>query len=419
MATDSVEQAVPGQSKHFYGYSIVIAATFVMIASMGSYYTFGVFLKPVIDDFGWSRALASGAFSVSGITMGLSGVFWGKLNDQYGPRLVVTLSGVLVGLGYLLSYLMNSVWQLYFFCGVLGGVGLGGIFVPLTSTVARWFTVRRGMMMGIVVAGIGLGNLLSAPIASYLIINYRWRVSYLVIGAVTLVITLVAAQFLKRDPGQIGQAPYGAKDVKELRSNKRTVELSTHAATRTSQFWFTTGLSLCFGFCLTAVLVHLAPFATDIGISPGTAASFLSVLGVGTIIGRLAFGRIGDRIGYRSVYMLCFALTTLTMVWILFTAGVWGFYTFAMVFGIAYGGCAMAQPLLAAELFGMKSHGVILGVIGLGFSLGCAIGPFALGYIFDISHHYQLGFIISGIIAVLGLVLTALVRPTRYRSGKA
>jgi MFS family permease len=411
-------KAASPQSKFYYGYAIVTAAALIMIACMGSYYTFGVFLKPIVEDLGGSRALISGAFSLAVVIMGLCGIFWGKLNDRYGPRWVLTISGILVSSGYLFSFLENSIWQLYLFYGFLAGVGLGGIFVPLTTTVPRWFIVRRGIMTGIVVSGIGFGNLLSGPIANTLLVRYSWRTSYLIIGLVTLGVTVIAAQFLKRDPAQVGQEPYGAKSLEKLKVRNSRADFSLKSAVRTIQFWYTIALNLCFGFCLTGIMVHIAPYATDIGNSPSTAASYLSVIGVGSIIGRLVFGRIGDRIGYRMVYILCFALMCFSLIWILFIISVGGFYVFALAFGLAYGGCATGQPLLAANLFGLKSHGVILGVIGNGFSLGCAIGPLVLGYIFDVSRHYLVGLIASAVIAAVGLVFTALVKPTGQYTSK-
>jgi MFS family permease len=398
---------------YFYGYTIVITATIIMTVCMGAYYSFGVFLKPIASDFGWSRALTSGAFSISVIVMGLTGLFFGRMNDRFGPRLVLTLSGFLIGIGYLLSYLIDSLWQLYFFYGVLTGVGLGGVFVPLASTVARWFVARRGIMTGIAISGIGIGSLVSPPIANQLISNYDWRISYLFIGGITLVVATIAAQFLKRDPSVIGQVPYGSTQVVNQRVNHRGVDFSLNAAISTSQFWLTFALSLFFGFSLTAIMVHIAPYATDAGISATTAASFISMIGIGSILGRLFLGKIGDRIGYRAIYILCFIMMSLSILWIIFISSILSIYIFALVFGISYGGSAMAQSLLVAELFGMKSHGVIMGATGIGFSIGCAAGPFTVGYIFDITYHYQLGLIISLISAVLALLATILIKPTR------
>src|SRR6185436_7694842 len=127
----------------------------------------------------------------------------------FGPRMVLTICGVLIGCGYLLMSQVTAVWHLYLFYGVIVGAGLGGTFVPLTSTTARWFVARRGIMTGIVTAGIGVGTFVGPPVASWLITIYSWRTSYIILGSIVLVGTASAAQFLRRDPAQMGTRPYG------------------------------------------------------------------------------------------------------------------------------------------------------------------------------------------------------------------
>jgi len=124
----------------------------------------------------------------------------GGLNDRLGPRIVLTIAGFLAGLGYLLMSQIGAAWQLYLFHGVVVGVGMSGILVPMLSTVARWFVARRNVMSGIVMAGIGVGTLVASPVANWLISVYEWRVSYIIMGSIVLIVTVLAAQFLKRDP---------------------------------------------------------------------------------------------------------------------------------------------------------------------------------------------------------------------------
>ncbi len=138
------------KSKFFYGYIVAITAFFIMVLIWGTYYSFGIFFKPVSTEFGWTRAMTSGAFSLSMIMYGLLGIVMGGLNDRLGPRLVMTFCGFFLGLGYLLMSQTNTIWQLYLFYGGIIGIGMGGSWVPLTSTIARWFVKRRSMVTGIV-----------------------------------------------------------------------------------------------------------------------------------------------------------------------------------------------------------------------------------------------------------------------------
>ena len=212
MAGDKASPDAAGAPEgFFYGYTVAAAATFIMVLVFSVHYSFGVFFLPLLNEFSWTRAMTAGAFSAVWVAQGLLAIVMGGLNDRLGPRLVLTVCGVLIGSGYLLMSQVSAVWHLYLFYGVIVGAGLGGTFVPLTSTTARWFVVRRGLMTGIVTAGVGIGALVGPPTVSALISGYDWRVSYLILGTVVLVGVTLAAQFLRRDPAQMGTVPYGAE----------------------------------------------------------------------------------------------------------------------------------------------------------------------------------------------------------------
>ena len=166
MARQVIRQPHGGKPEFFYGYIVVVAAFLIMVAIFGLYYCFGIFFDPMLLEFGWTRAMTSGAFSLSMVVYGLLNVAVGGLTDRFGPRMVVTICGLLIGLGYLLMSQISAVWQLYLFYGVIIGAGMGGSFIALLSSVARWFVKRRGMMTGIVMAGIGIGTLIGPPVAS-------------------------------------------------------------------------------------------------------------------------------------------------------------------------------------------------------------------------------------------------------------
>ena len=156
------------EARFFYGYIIVASAFLILVLTIGVNFTFGVFLPVLLDEFSWTRAIASGAFSLNLALTGLIGVVAGKMTDQYGPRIVVTVCGVLLGLGYLLMSQANTLWHLYLFYGVIVGIGMSISQTPLPSTIARWFVKRRGMMTGIAVTGIGVGILIMPPAVSWL-----------------------------------------------------------------------------------------------------------------------------------------------------------------------------------------------------------------------------------------------------------
>jgi MFS family permease len=390
---------------------VAVAASCIIAATFGAYLAFGVFFKPLLTEFGWTRGLTSGAFSLSMVMGGLLGIVMGGLTDRLGPRRVLTLCGFFLGLGYLLMSRVNAAWQLYLFYGVIVGVGMSGILVPLLSTVARWFVRRRSMMTGIVVSGTGIGTLIGPPVANWLISTYTWRTSYMILGGAVLIIVVSAAQLLRRDPAQMGQLPYGESEGGERESKVRTEGFSLKQAAYTRQLWILSAMLFCFGFCLFSSIVHIVPHATDLGISAASAASILAIIGAGGIAGNVVLGTAADRIGNRQVILICFILMSSSLFWLVPATKVWMLCLFAAVLGFARGGMSASESPLVARLFGLSSHGLIYGVIGLGFTTGAAIGPFLTGSIFDVTGSYQTAFLICAGIGIVGLILTTLLTP--------
>ncbi|MFC1901868.1 MFS transporter [Chloroflexota bacterium] len=405
-----VNQPVKTKPRFFYGYVVVVVACIIRMTIFGSRGSFGVFFKPLIAEFGWTRALTSGAFSLATIVQGLSGIVMGGLNDRLGPRIVMTLTGFLVGLGFLLLSQTSAAWQLYLFYLVMG-IGMGGSFAPPMSTVARWFVKRRSMMTGIVIAGANIGGMIAPPAVNWLISAYGWRNSYIVMGSVVLVIVILGAQFLRRDPAKMGQVPYGGYEEGKQPLNSRTEGFSFKEATHTPQFWMVFAMVVCFGFSQVACSVHIVPHATDLGISAASAASILATIAAAALAGGIVLGSVADRIGNRRTFVICFILMTAALFWLLAARELWMLYLFAAVLGFSGGGTATLESTLTAELFGMRSHGLNLGVISGGFTIGAAIGPLITGYIFDVSGSYQLAFLITAFVGIVALILSATLRP--------
>jgi MFS family permease len=385
-----------------------------MIMMYGTYNSFGVFFEPVLTDFGWTRAMASGGYSLSWIMQGLLGVIMGRFTDRFGPRVVLTICGFLLGLGYLLMSQISAVWQLYLFYGVIIGAGMSGSWVPIVSTVARWFTKRRSMMTGIVLIGVSIGTLIAPPVASWLISAFDWRISYIIVGSVVLVVVILAAQLLRRDPTRVGQRPYGENEVEKQEYVLETHSLSLREAVHTKQFWLASGMFFGVGFCSYTIMTHIVLHAIDLGISSTIAANILATIGGLSIVGRVVLGGVADRIGNRQVFIIGFILMSASLFWVVPIKEVWELYLFAAIFGFAFGGCATSESPLVAELFGLSSHGLILGAINLlGFTFGAAIGPFIAGSVFDMTNSYQLAFIACAATGIAGLILTIVLKPIK------
>ncbi len=405
------------QNKHrrfFYGYVVVTAMFFVMVVGWGSIYSFGVFLKPVLVDFGWTNAATSGAYSLYMFIHGLFYIVTGRLTDRFGPRAVLTVCGILLGLGYFLMSQVSLIWQIYLFYGVIIGISMSGFFVPIVSTVVRWFVERRGLMTSIVVAGVGAGTMVLPPLAGWLISNYGWRTCYVIVGTIVLLFAVSAAQFLRRDPAQMGQSPYGEPEpdanVPGLPSGLAGFSLSE--AIRTSQFWVFTAILFCFGFSLQTVMVHIVTHAIELGNSAMISASIMTFIGGLSIAGRLIIGIGSDIIGNKRALVICLTFLPVALFGLMGAKELWMLYLFAAIFGFAYGGEVSLSSPIVAEVFGLKSHGIILGfILFLGATAGGAVGPLVAGRMFDITGNYYLAFLISAVVALMALALTSFLRP--------
>jgi predicted MFS family arabinose efflux permease len=265
-------------------------------------------------------------------------------------------------------------------------------------------------MTGIVAAGLGAGTLIGAPIANGLISTYDWRLSYIIMGCSALLLIILLAQFLKREPAHNSQADHDQTEAEE-RLQSRIKSFSIREAILTRQFWILFAMAFCFGFCLLAVLVHIAPYATDLGISATSAASVLATIGGASIIGKIGLGNVGDRIGNKRAYIVGCVLMLISFLWLLYAMEAWKLYLFAAAFGLAYGDCDVQQSPLAARFFGMTSHGLIFGAINSGFTIGAAIGPVVTGYLFDLTGNYQSAYLVCAAITMVGLIVTISLKP--------
>ena len=405
-----------GKSGFYYGYIVVLVAFFILAVLWGTYSSFGVFFEPLLSEFGWTRAMTAGAFSLSNLLFGLFCIVTARLCDRFGPRRVIGACGFVLGLGYLLMSQVSTAWQLYLFYGLIIAIGMS-VYIAVLSIVARWFVRRRGTMTGIVFSGMGLGTMVLPPLASRLISTYDWRLSFIVVGIIALVVVVLGAQFLRRDPRQIGQLPPGENKVDQESSGSKASGFSFQEALQTRQFWLVCGMYFAFLFCIPTVIVHIVIHATGLGISAVNAANILAIVGALFIVGVNVIGITGDRLGNKLAFVMSFMLMAIAFLWLLPTRETWMFYLFAGIFGFAFGGMQVLFSPMVAELFGLRSHSVILATCNFAGTIGAMAGPILAGLIFDISGSYTLAFLICAIIATIGFVLTLLLRPCSSEGG--
>ncbi|MFC1845985.1 MFS transporter, partial [Chloroflexota bacterium] len=399
--------------RFFYGYIVVGLCFLIMMVAFGLFDSYGIFVKPLTTTFNWTRATTSAAYSLSFLIFGFVGIVLGGLTDKFGPRLVLTICGVFLGAGYMLMSQLSSLWQLYVFYGVIIGIGMSALYAPILSLIARWFVKRRGLMTGIVLSGLGIGQLVAPPIVSRLVSVYDWNLTYIFIGIAALIVIVVATQFLKRDPGKIGQRPYGEEAGMLQASEAGTNDYSLREAFHSIQFYILIGIKICYGYYMFSIIVHIIPHATDLGISSIDAANILAIHGGAMVVASFLLGRLCDRIGPRKVYIICFSIALVSLLLLMQSSAMWMFYLFAILFGLANGGNVVSDAPLVARLFGLKSIGTIIGVSSCSFSIGVAVGPLLTGHLFDSTDSYMGAFITCAAISAVGIVLTSIIRPTK------
>lgn len=406
----------PFGGKIFYGWVVVAASVVIAGVLLGIRFSFGVFFKSLAGEFSLTRAATSSIFSVYMIIFAVFAVVSGWALDKYGPRLVVVLMGLFTGLSLLMTSQASSLWQLFLGYSLLLAIGTGGTMPVLISIVSRWFYKKRGFALGIATSGSGLGTLLVAPFAAYLISSFDWRMSYIVLGVITWLVVISLAMALRGDPGEIGAWPDGVKSdagrtqmlAKEESHGLAGISLS--GASRKRSFWLMLAVWLLFAFCLTLIITHVVAYATDAGISTIEASTVVGIMGGANILGRLLMGPVSDNVGRKIPGVFCAVLSAGALMWLIWAHDLWMFYMFAVVFGFSWGGIGVTLASLVGDIFSGRSLGTIMGVLEIGFAMGSAIGPAVGGFVFDVTGNYILAFATAAAIMLIAGVLIAFTR---------
>ncbi len=392
----------------------ILGACFsIQAIGIGAYISYGVFFNPLIQEFGWPRALVSGASSMAFFISGVFAILIGRLNDRIGPRKVMMMTALFFGAGFMLMAKVTTVWEMYLYFGLIFGIGLSSIDVIALSTVARWFPHKRGIMTGITKVGTGAGQLVFPLLASALIAGFGWQNAYLFIGALSLVMLLGIALILKKEPDTPRDMSGTCDDI-DNRANCHT-DLTFSQGAKTFQLWLICIINMAILTCLLSVLVHIVAHARDIGIPSHMAAGVLSTIGGASMIGRFATGMVIDKIGSKRSMILSLLVLVCSLL-LLNTADTTVFlYFFAVIYGFAHGGYFTVLSPIVAEWFGLSAHGSLFGLIVFFGCTGGAIGPVLTGYLFDTTGSYSLPFLLFFISSLIGLCLLFFLKPLKSR----
>ena len=393
------------------------ALTVCMLAGSGLRSVFGVYIKPMEAEFGWTRGALSGAAAVSLLLLGAVGPFVGRLADRWGPRNVIAISLFVLALGAIGSSFIQKLWHVYVMTGVFMALGAGGVALTTGSTVvARWFEARRGLAIGIAAGGMSAGQLIVIPLATALTVWFGWRTSFLWLGIGLLVLVLpVCLALIRNNPEDRGARPYGATGPAPTRAEAEATRVAGRVgvseAAQTLPFWLLMGTFFVCGYTSNGmVLTHFMPHALEHNFTAFQASSALGVMGAMNIMGTLASGWICDRFGRRGPLATYYFVRGVSLLFLLYVWNVPSLHLWAALFGLNYISTVPPTTTLTANIYGPYSVGELSGWIFFAHQVGSALGAALAGWVFELTGTYSSAFVSAAVLAFVAAGLAMMIR---------
>jgi MFS family permease len=410
-----------------YAWIVLLLAFIALLSAQGVRLSFGAFITPWEDEFHTNRGVISLIAFISYAVFGLSQPYIGKLIDQYGVRKVLSFSILLIGVTTISTFFANSPWQLMILYGVVASVGFGGASnVAGSVVIANWFVEKRGFALGLMSAGTAAGQLLLVPFSLFLIEQFGWKHTVLLLGSfLTIVVFPLIFLFIRTSPSEKGTAAYGeVENTKlEIKKNEQKDSVSILKLFKTKPFLF---LLLPFFVCgiTTSGLIdtHLIPFAQVCGFSPTLTGTAVSLLAAFNILGTIVSGHLADRLSCKNMLAFLYGTRAISIALLLIIVHETSFFNFfisqsylLLIFAISFGivDFATVAPTvkLATEYFKHLSVGVVIGWLFLSHQIGSAIGSYIPGLLYDVTGSYDISFIYS-IILLVGASFLSFLLPT-------
>jgi MFS family permease len=388
-----------------------------MMASSGLRSVFGVYIKPLEAEFGWTRGALSGVAAISLLLLGAAGPFAGRLADRWGPWRVIVLSLIVLGGGAIGAASVHALWQLYVTTGLLMGIGSGGLGLATGSVIAaRWFEARRGLAIGIAAGGMSAGQLVVIPLAAALMLWFGWRASFFWLGLGALALVLPLAMWLIRnEPADRGVRAYGAAGATltaaQTLDARRAGRVGIVEAAQYSQFWLLMATFFVCGYTTNGmVLTHFMPHALEHSFTELQASTALGIMGAMNVLGTIASGWICDRFGRRGPLATYYLLRGISLIFLVYVWNVQSLHLWAAIYGLNYISTVPPTTTLTASIFGRYSVGELSGWIFFAHQVGAALGAAIAGWVFEIYGSYTPAFISAGLLGILAAALTLLIR---------
>lgn len=393
-----------------------------MNLALGSLYAWSVFVAPLEKQFGWKRADTSMVFTIAVVVFALTFILAGRLQDKFGPFWVSVTGGVLVSIGFFLSAYTSSLNYLFICFGVIGGLGNGFGYSTPIPVMAKWFPDKRGLAVGLAVAGYGGGSAIFGPLANlYMIPSFGWSTTFKLLGAIFLVMTLFGAFLLRNPPA--GYKPPGWSPAPASKSAATTHEFTPGETVRTPAFyfmWVAYALGTSAGLM---VISQLVPFAKSVGIPTAALATMTLVVGaIGNASGRILSGWMSDALGRLNVLRLMIGISMVSMPLLYLLGGkVATLYLMVFIVYWCYGTQLSVNGSATSDFWGTKNAGINYGLLFTAWGVAGIIGPRIGGKLFDQYKNYQAAFYTAAVLALVALICEMLAKrphaPTAAREG--
>ena len=397
--------------RFYYGYAILFLCFLNTLFVRGAFGSFSVFYVALLEDFHWSHAVGASVVSLNSLVYASVSPGVGFLFDRLGPRVLMPLAGLFMGVGFILSGFSESLWQLYFYYGIVAAVGQGGLgFVTQSALLSAWFVRRRATAIGLATAGQGFGLITLVPLAQIWIERSGWRAAFMLVGALILIgVIPLNAVFQRRTPALVGQWPDGeaaAADV-AFRATTPTRDWTLRAALRSAPFWTIAAGHLALGTALFIVYTHFVAHLVDQNFDKLTAAFLFGVVGFMRVVGTFMWGYASDGLGRARAYgssIVVAAVGILCIIGIGPGAPAWLAYAAAVLYGLGHSAGNPTYGAVIGDIFAGRNIGTIFGFLEITFGIGMALGSWSGGAIFDFTGSYRWAFALSLACFVLSFV---------------
>lgn len=371
----------------------------------------GLFFAPLNAEFGWNRAEISWCVSLLLVSSAICLPFVGRLTDRFGARAVIVPSYVMLGIGLIaIGLFVSQLWHMLLLFLMIGILSSGTQPIPFLAVLTAWFNKHRGLAIGLSVSGIGLGYAYVPILVQFMIDHHGWRIAYYSLSLIIFVVTVpIVILFLKESPAELGMHADGVLMEYSERSTSKEIGLTVKEALRIREFWLMVFIFPLLSFAIYGIYIHLVPLLVDRGMKTATAAAVASVVGVSTLISRIAVGYLLDRFFGPKVALFAFVLSGIGIV--ILASGATGSVVFiaAATLGLSVGAEVDILAYFSGRYFGLRGFGTICGILMAAFVFGAALGPIAFGMGFEATGSYQVNLVGCAVIVLLVLLLTSML----------